>query len=89
MVAAATRHRFRAILLTTVTTFMALVPTLYSTNPDVAPLIPLVVSLVFGLLFANAILLFFVPALLAVLESAQERIAARQASRAAEAPGQA
>ena len=78
LIAAATRHRFRAILLTSVTTLMALLPTLYSTNPDTAPLIPLVVSLVFGLLFANAILLFFVPALLALVEGAQERMASRR-----------
>ncbi len=76
VIAAAARHRFRAIILTTVTTLLALLPTLYSNDPVVLPLIPVVVSLVFGLLFASAILLFFVPALLALVEGAQERLAA-------------
>ena len=74
MVAAATRHRFRAILLTTVTTLTALLPTIYTSSPFSAPLIPLVISMVAGLAFANAVLLFFVPALLTVLEGLQERL---------------
>ncbi|MYB37354.1 MAG: efflux RND transporter permease subunit, partial [Gammaproteobacteria bacterium] len=73
MVAAATRHRFRAILLTTVTTLTALLPTIYTGSAFSAPLIPLVISMVAGLAFANAVLLFFVPALLTVLEGLQER----------------
>ena len=74
VIAAAVRHRFRAILLTTVTTLLALLPTLYSTDPIVLLLVPVIVSLVFGLLFASVILLFFVPALLAVVEGIQERL---------------
>ena len=74
MVAAATRHRFRAILLTTVTTLTALLPTIYTGSAFSAPLIPLVISMVAGLAFANAVLLFFVPALLTVLEGLQERL---------------
>ncbi len=73
MVSAATRHRFRAILLTTVTTLTALLPTIYTGSAFSAPLIPLVISMVAGLAFANAVLLFFVPALLTVLEGLQER----------------
>jgi len=75
MVSAATRHRFRAILLTTVTTLTALLPTIYTGSAFSAPLIPLVISMVAGLAFANAVLLFFVPALLTVLETLQERYA--------------
>ncbi len=74
MVSAATRHRFRAILLTTVTTLTALLPTIYTGSAFSAPLIPLVISMVAGLAFANAVLLFFVPALLTVLEGLQERL---------------
>ena len=77
MVAAATRHRFRAILLTTVTTLAALLPTIYTGSAFSAPLIPLVISMVAGLAFANAVLLFFVPAVLTVIEGAQERFARR------------
>ncbi len=73
MVAAATRHRFRAILLTTLTTLAALVPTIYTSSAFSAPLIPIIISMVAGLAFANAVLLFFVPALLTVIEGAQER----------------
>ena len=78
IIAAAARHRFRAIVLTTLTTLLALMPTLYSKDPVVLPLIPVIVSLVFGLLFASVILLFFVPALLALAEGAQERFAGRR-----------
>ncbi|MDE0691338.1 MAG: efflux RND transporter permease subunit [Gammaproteobacteria bacterium] len=74
MVSAATRHRFRAILLTTVTTLTALLPTIYTGSAFSAPLIPLIISMVAGLAFANAVLLFFVPALLTVLEGFQERL---------------
>ena len=77
MVSAATRHRFRAILLTTVTTLAALLPTIYTGSAFSAPLIPLVISMVAGLAFANAVLLFFVPALLTVLEGLQERLGNR------------
>ena len=74
MVSAATRHRFRAILLTTVTTLTALLPTIYTGSAFSAPLIPLIISMVAGLAFANTVLLFFVPALLTVLEGFQERL---------------
>lgn len=77
MVAAATRHRFRAILLTTLTTLTALLPTIYTGSAFSAPLIPLVISMIAGLAFANAVLLFFVPALLTVIEGVQERLGDR------------
>ena len=46
-------------------------------EPVVLLLVPVIVSLVFGLLFASAILLFFVAALLAVAEGIQQRLSAR------------
>ena len=89
MVASATRHRFRAILLTTVTTLTALLPTIYTDSPFSAPLIPLVISMVAGLAFANIVLLFFVPALLTVVEGLQERYDRWTGEQTAGAPAQA
>ena len=89
MVASATRHRFRAILLTTVTTLTALLPTIYTDSPFSAPLIPLVISMVAGLAFANVVLLFFVPALLTVVEGLQERYGRFTGEATAGAPAEA
>ena len=53
------RARFRAILLTSLTTFIGLLPMMMSTNTQAQFLIPMAVSLAFGVLFATFITLFF------------------------------
>ncbi len=53
--------RFRAIVLTSVTTFVGLVPILSETSIQAQFMIPMVVSLAFGVLFATVVTLFFVP----------------------------
>lgn len=59
--------RFRPILLTSVTTFIGLVPILFFENSfDAQFLKPMVISLAFGVLFALFVTLIFVPALYAV-----------------------
>ena len=73
--AAAVRHRFRAIFLTTASTLVGLAPMLYLTDAVGLALVALVVSLMAGLLVASAMLLFVVPALLLVIENARERFA--------------
>lgn len=60
--------RFRPILLTSVTTFIGLAPLLANSNWATAFVIPMAVSLAFGVMFATAITLFLVPALYLVLE---------------------
>jgi multidrug efflux pump subunit AcrB len=60
--------RFRPIMLTSVTTFVGLVPLMMSGTPATAFVIPMAVSLAFGVLFATFITLFLVPALYAIAE---------------------
>lgn len=53
--------RFRAIILTSLTTFAGLLPILSETSVQAQFLIPMVVSLAFGVLFATVVTLVFVP----------------------------
>ena len=65
-IAEATRERARAILLTTLTTVIALAPLLADATREVSFLKPAVISIVYGLGCGAAIAMFLVPALLAV-----------------------
>ncbi len=60
-------QRFRAIILTSLTTFMGLVPILAETSLQAQIVIPMATSLAFGILFATVITLFLVPALYLML----------------------
>ena len=60
--------RFRAIILTSLTTFVGILPMLFETSLQAQFLIPMAISLSFGILFATAITLFLVPILYLVLE---------------------
>ncbi len=60
--------RFRPIMLTSVTTFVGLVPLMASASPATAFVIPMAVSLAFGVLFATFITLMMVPALYTIVE---------------------
>jgi hydrophobic/amphiphilic exporter-1 (mainly G- bacteria), HAE1 family len=64
---AASLDRFRAIFITTATTIAGLIPLLFETSTQALVLIPLVTSLVFGLLAATLLVLFLVPALYVIL----------------------
>ncbi|WP_298914050.1 efflux RND transporter permease subunit [uncultured Algimonas sp.] len=55
--------RFRPILLTSVTTFVGLVPILFETSPQAEFLKPMVVALAFGVLFDFFLTLMLVPAM--------------------------
>ncbi|MBV1868318.1 MAG: efflux RND transporter permease subunit [Marinosulfonomonas sp.] len=66
--ALAARARFRAIFLTTTTTAAGLLPILIETSLQAQILIPLVASLVFGLLNAGLVVLFVLPAIYAILD---------------------
>lgn len=66
--ARAARARFRAIFLTTTTTTAGLLPILTETSLQAQILIPLVASLVFGLVSASMVVLFVLPAIYAILD---------------------
>ncbi|MDX1296259.1 MAG: efflux RND transporter permease subunit, partial [Sulfurimonadaceae bacterium] len=66
-------QRFRPILLTTMTTFGGLMPMLFETSRQAKFLIPMAISLGFGILFATLITLVLVPALYLSIEGWRSR----------------
>lgn len=71
IVAAATR-RLRPIMMTTLTTFLGLAPMIFETSRQARFMIPMAISLGFGILFATLILLILVPCLYLMLESLRQ-----------------
>jgi multidrug efflux pump subunit AcrB len=71
------RDRFRAIVLTSLTTFIGLMPIMAETSLQAKFLIPMVISLAFGVLFATTVTLFLVPTLYISGEKFKARIKAR------------
>lgn len=71
--------RFRPILLTSVTTFAGLVPLLLERSLQAQFLVPMAVSLGFGVMFATVVSLVIVPCLYLILEDASGRMAALKA----------
>ena len=67
-VMAAGISRFRPILLTTMTTFLGLAPMIFETSRQARFLIPMAISLGFGILFATFIALLLVPVLYLMVE---------------------
>ena len=61
-------QRFRPIVLTTLTTFFGLMPMIFETSRQAKFLIPMAISLGFGILFATFITLFLIPSLTLILE---------------------
>jgi HAE1 family hydrophobic/amphiphilic exporter-1 len=64
----AARARFRAILLTSVTTIAGVLPLLTETSLQAQVLVPLVASIAFGLLATTLLILLVVPAAYAILD---------------------
>lgn len=61
--------RFRAIMLTSITTFIGLVPIIFfETSAQAQIVIPMAVSLSFGVLFATIVTLVFIPSLYLIIE---------------------
>jgi multidrug efflux pump subunit AcrB len=77
-------QRLRAVLLTSLTTIAGLLPLLFETSLQAQFLIPMAVSISFGLAFATFLVLLMVPALLSGLEGLRLRL---QPSEAAEERG--
>ena len=66
------RSRFRPILLTSVTTFLGLTPLLLEKSIQAQFLMPMAVSLAFGVLFATFIALIVLPSAYLILEDLQD-----------------
>ena len=67
--------RFRPIVLTSLTTFVGLLPLLLERSFQAQFLVPMAVSLAFGVLFATAITLLLVPSLYAILNDFRSQVA--------------
>lgn len=61
-------QRFRPIFLTTLTTFCGLTPMIFEKSFQAQMMVPMAVSLGFGIVFATLITLFLIPSLYLVLE---------------------
>ncbi len=70
----ASQSRFRAIILTSLTTFMGLSPLVFESSFQAQFLVPMAVSLAFGILFATLITLIIVPTVLGIAERLRGRI---------------
>ncbi|BBO89438.1 efflux RND transporter permease subunit [Desulfosarcina ovata] len=70
--------RFRPILLTTLTTFGGLAPMIFETSRQARFLIPMALSLGFGILFATVITLVLVPCFFVVVEDLRRALGLAQ-----------
>ena len=82
-------NRFRAVMLTSLTTFVGLVPLMTEKSFNAAFMVPMAVSLAFGVLFATFITLMLVPTAYLILDDIQRAMRTlfgRTAPVAMEAP---
>ena len=77
MIEAGTR-RFRAILLTSLTTFFGLAPMLLESSAQAQMMVPMAISLAFGIVFATVITLLLVPSLYMILDDLNRWWTARE-----------
>ncbi|MGR9115993.1 MAG: efflux RND transporter permease subunit [Gammaproteobacteria bacterium] len=73
-------QRFRPILLTTLTTFCGLMPMILETSRQARILVPMAISIGFGILFATLITLILIPALYLVVNDIRRLRHRRKAS---------
>ena len=71
-------RRFRPILLTSLTTFFGLMPMIFETSVQAQFLIPMAISLGFGILFATGIILLLVPTLYMILEDFRKLVGLKE-----------
>ena len=62
------KRRFRPILLTTLTTFGGLAPMIFETSRQARFMIPMALSLGFGIIFATVIILVLIPCLVMIVD---------------------
>ena len=65
--AKASQDRFRAIFITSVTTVVGMAPMLFETSLQAQVLIPLITSMLFGLISSGLLVLIVVPALYSIM----------------------
>ncbi len=70
-------RRFRPIMLTTLTTFCGLLPMISEKSLQARFLIPMAISLAFGVMFATCITLLLVPSLYMILEDVKSRFSSQ------------
>ena len=81
-------QRFRAIILTSLTTFMGLVPIMFERSLQAQVVIPMAISLAFGILFATVITLLLVPALYVILDDIKNGLTRNKRSALATEPSE-
>jgi multidrug efflux pump subunit AcrB len=72
----AVQARFRAVLLTSLTTIAGLSPMMFESSSLAFYMAPIAVTLCFGLAFATLLVLIVIPALLVLLESGSDQLSA-------------
>jgi len=70
--------RFRPIFLTSVTTFVGLLPLMVNADLTTAPFVPLAVSLGFGVIFATTVTLLLIPVLYLILNDLNRIVLSRK-----------
>ncbi len=75
--AAASARRFRPVVLTTLTTALGLAPLLLETSPQAQFLIPMAVSLGFGIVVSGFMVLFVTPSVAVIIEDLRRLVRAR------------
>lgn len=75
------KRRFRAIMLTSLTTFFGLLPIMFEQSLQAKVIVPMAVSLAFGILFATVITLILIPSLYVLLERIKLRFFKRRELR--------
>lgn len=78
--------RLRAVMLTSLTTIVGLTPLLFESSLQAQFLVPMAASIAFGLGFSAILVLFFIPALLSVVESFKDWLAGGRMLRSHETP---
>ena len=81
-------QRFRAIILTSLTTFMGLVPIMFERSLQAQVVIPMAISLALGILFATVITLLLVPALYVILDDIKNGLTRNKRSALATEPSE-
>jgi multidrug efflux pump subunit AcrB len=76
-------RRFQPILLTSITTFVGLAPMIFDRSIEAQFLIPMAVSMGFGILFTTVITLFLVPCALLFAQDVADAVLQRRPSPAA------
>ena len=78
--ASSAARRFRPIVLTTLTTALGLAPLLFETSPQAQFLIPMAVSLGFGIVISGFMVLFVTPAVAVITEDLRSLAGTRGSS---------